>query len=257
MTTPAGPAAPPPRPPPPRLDPAFDGVLRADPRNPNRCEYFQDRNKRWPFRCDADGHSLLSRLLEVATPVVGSVQAKIDAAHGERASAVVAEGAQIYARKPNMGENDVTWSQAEYGHLGLQKEYVRYKSVQRLTESWACLQRARDFGVFRALREGGGGGDDEERTPLRVASLGGGPGFELLATRWFFERHYPSYDLDLVSLDLEESWREPALTLGVRFNVWDVNDGEGLERAAGGDVDFAIASYVFKMYMTNETCAKW
>ena len=82
MTTPAGPAAPPPRPPPPRLDPAFDGVLRADQRNPNRCEYFQDRNKRWPFRCDADGHSLLSRLLEVATPVVGSVQAKIDAAHG-------------------------------------------------------------------------------------------------------------------------------------------------------------------------------
>ena len=35
--------------------------------------------------------------------------------------------------------------------------------------------------------------------------MGGGPGFELLAVRWFFERHYPAYDLDLVSLDLEGS----------------------------------------------------
>jgi hypothetical protein len=27
-------------------------------------------------------------------------------------------------------------SQREYSHLGLQKEYIRYKSVQRLTEAW-------------------------------------------------------------------------------------------------------------------------
>ena len=236
------------------LDPAFDGVLRRDPRDPTRCEYFQDRNKRWPFHCDDDGYGLLSRLLVVATPVVAATQAKIESTHGPSAHQIVAEGQQIYAKKPNMGQEDVTWSQREYGHLGLQKEYLRYKSVQRLTEAWACLQRARNAGVFASLREGLHDGD---RQTLRWASLGGGPGFELLAVRWFFERHYPSYDLDLVSLDLEGSWRPCAEGLGLRFNEWDVNDGDGLERAAGGRVDFSIASYVLKMYMANEACARW
>ena len=37
------------------LDPAFDGVLRPARDGGTRCEYFQDRNKRWPFHCDADG----------------------------------------------------------------------------------------------------------------------------------------------------------------------------------------------------------
>ena len=236
------------------MDPAFDGVLRRDPRDPTRCEYFQDRNKRWPFHCDDDGYGLLSRLLVVATPVVAATQAKIESTHGPSAHQIVAEGQQIYAKKPNMGQEDVTWSQREYGHLGLQKEYLRYKSVQRLTEAWACLQRARNAGVFASLREGLHDGD---RQTLRWASLGGGPGFELLAVRWFFERHYPSYDLDLVSLDLEGSWRPCAEGLGLRFNEWDVNDGDGLERAAGGRVDFSIASYVLKMYMANEACAGW
>ena len=107
------------------LDPAFDGVLRPARDGGTRCEYFQDRNKRWPFHCDADGYRLLARLLRVATPVVGAVQTKIDAAcafdpTAPDSDAVVAEGQRIYARKPNMGEHDVTWSQAEYGHLGLQ-----------------------------------------------------------------------------------------------------------------------------------------
>ena len=61
------------------LDPAFDGVLRRDPHGRGgsggggggRCEYFQDRHKRWAFNCDDDGYELLSRLLRAATPVVG------------------------------------------------------------------------------------------------------------------------------------------------------------------------------------------
>lgn len=53
------------------LDPAFDGVLRRDPRYPGRSEYYQDRHKRWAFHCGADGHDLLTRLLRAATPVVG------------------------------------------------------------------------------------------------------------------------------------------------------------------------------------------
>ena len=134
--------------------------------------------KRWPFHCDDDGYGLLSRLLVVATPVVAATQAKIESTHGPSAHQIVAEGQQIYAKKPNMGQEDVTWSQRELRDLGLQKEYLRYKSVQRLTEAWACLQRARNAGVFASLREGLHDGD---RQTLRWASLGGGPGFELLA----------------------------------------------------------------------------
>ena len=101
------------------LDPAFDGVLRPVAAGATSCEYFQDRNKRWPFHCDDEGYRLLARLLRAATPVVGAVQAKIDAAcdvegrpDGRAAAdAVVAEGQRIYARKPNMGEHDVTWTQ--------------------------------------------------------------------------------------------------------------------------------------------------
>lgn len=247
------------------LDPAFDGVLRPVAAGATSCEYFQDRNKRWPFHCDDEGYRLLARLLRAATPVVGAVQAKIDAAcdvegrpDGRAAAdAVVAEGQRIYARKPNMGEHDVTWSQLEYGHLGLQKEYIRYKSVQRLTEAWACLQRAKRAGLFFELDETPLMENESPSVPLRWASLGGGPGFELLAVKWFFEKHFPRYALDLVSLDLEASWREAAEGLGLRFSTWDVRDGDGLERAAGGPVDYAVASYVLKMYMANEPCARW
>ena len=44
--------------------------------------------------------------------------------------------------------------------------------------------------------------------------------------------------------------------LGLRFNEWDVNDGDGLERARGAR-GLSIASYVLKMYMANEACAGW
>jgi hypothetical protein len=86
-------------------------------------------------------------------------------------------------------------------------------SVSPWAEAWACLQRARHAGVFSSLDAGasGGGGD---KKPLRWASLGGGPGFELLAVKWFFEKYYENYELDLVSLDLEGSWRGAAEGLG-------------------------------------------
>ena len=147
--------------------------------------------------CDDEGYRLLARLLRAATPVVGAVQAKIDAAcdvEGEpdgraAADAVVAEGQRIYARKPNMGEHDVTWSQPEYGHLGLQKEYIGYKSVQRLTEAWACLTTRE---TRRAFLRAGRDASDGKREPLRAVAVGVArrPGFELLAVKWFFEKHF-------------------------------------------------------------------
>jgi len=90
----------------------------------------------------------------------------------------------------------------------------------------------------------------------RVASLGGGPGFELIAVREFFAVHFPDVTLDLISLDLEETWRGAAEGLGLRFAQWDLRSGRVAE-ACGGEVDFAVASYVFKMYMCDDVVADW
>jgi hypothetical protein len=69
----------------------------------------------------------------------------------------------------------VTWSYDEYGHPGLQLFYLKLKSWQRFTETYALLERAAMRGLFDApLPEG---------RPLRVAALGGGPGYELLAAQ--------------------------------------------------------------------------
>ena len=55
---------------------------------------------------------------------------------------------------------------------------------------------------------------------VRVVSLGGGPGFELLAFREFFALYYPHVTLDLVSVDLEKSWGKYAELLVCKLFVF-------------------------------------
>lgn len=227
----------------------FDGVVR--PVEHGRCTYFQDRNRRWPFYTSADGHALLGRLVRAAAKLVAVADAQLlAAADGER---LRREGESIYARKPNKKSEDVTWSQQEYAHAGLQREYVRFKSVQRFTETWAALERAHALGAFGAAAEAharGGGA-------CRVASLGGGPGFELLAFCAFFERHFGSVALSCVSLDLAPEWEAYCEEAGVGFARWDVRDGAGLLAAAGGPIDYGLVSYVLHHYMADSHCAAW
>ena len=231
----------------------FEGVLvppRAPaPASPHAHKYYQDRNRKWPFHTDDAGARLLGALFDAAREVIAVLDAHIAARamdEGERES-ILREGADIYAKKPSIRERDVTWSQAEYRHLGLQREYCRFKSVQRFTETWACLERAMTAGVF----EGVVGRDDAP------APLGGGPGFELIAVREFFAVHFPDVTLDLISLDLEETWRGAAEGLGLRFAQWDLRSGRVAGCSRGGEVDFAVASYVFKMYMCDDVVADW
>lgn len=230
----------------------FDGVLRraVAPNAPH--VYFQDRHRRWPFHTGDRGAALLDALFPLARDVIARIDAAIDAAcehDAARSRAAIQRGVDLYARKPSIRERDVTWSQEEYRELGLQREYARFKSVQRFTETWACLERARAIGAFDAMARRGGGA-------ATCASLGGGPGFELVAFREFFREHYPTFTLDLISLDVEDSWRASAEGLGLRFARWDMRDGD-VAGACGRQVDFAIASYVFKMYMCEDVVADW
>ena len=65
----------------------------------------------------------------------------------------------------------------------LQALYLRLKSFQRFTESWAIFERAGALGTFDKWLQPTAEG--AERPLLRVASLGGGPGYELLALAWY------------------------------------------------------------------------
>ena len=151
---------------------------------------------------------------------------------------LLAGGKHIYDTKPTLTatrgtENLATWSQEEYGQPGLQREYLIYKSLQRFTETWALLERATAAGLFapeflrnkKAEGDDDSGDDDDDDNndssssdededdvqPIRVASVGGGPGYELFATREFFGRYAGSVPVQLCSLDLEQSWDECVL----------------------------------------------
>ena len=120
--------------------------------------------------------------------------------------------------------------------------YLRLKSYQRFTETWAALERCAHAGLFDA---GGVLGD-----ATRVVSLGGGPGYELLAYD-YFRRYWRSPDraawrLDdaaatdpprqrdaYASLDLQPSWKAYVDLLGYGFDKWDVHESGEAPVAAG------------------------
>ena len=129
-------------------------------------------------------HPLRTPLLALLrTPLLALLQAIVDAT-GD-AAATIRHGETLYADKPTMKAHHGalgTWSDEEYAHPGLQAVYLRLKSFQRFTESWALFERAARRGVFDRYLTG-----VADAPTLHVASLGGGPGYELLAFEWFLE----------------------------------------------------------------------
>ena len=80
---------------------------------------------------------------------------------GQGRGRVAAEGERLYVEKPTLrGDANVTWSYDEYGHPGLQLYYLKLKSWQRFTETYALMERAGRRGLFDAPRP--------EGRPLRV-----------------------------------------------------------------------------------------
>lgn len=104
------------------------------------------------------------------------------------------DGVAIYSNKPTLrSKAGVTWSIDEYAHPGLQRMYLKMKSFQRYTETYSLLQRATHKGMFsKEIAEQG-----EQTGKLRIASLGGGPGYELLAMRHFLEAKLPGREVEL------------------------------------------------------------
>jgi len=147
--------------------------------------YFQDRKRQYPFEAGQDGLALLKGLLDANEVILPLSQKRLHETGDE--DALLKEGERLYAEKPTMKRHHGakgTWSDAEYAHPGLQHVYLRLKSFQRFTESWALFERAASYGIFDDLIVPPGS-DVADAESVVVCSLGGGPGYELLAFEWF------------------------------------------------------------------------
>lgn len=259
-------------------------VAAAEPRG----VYFQDRRRQYAFACAGAGCELLGHLAAATTPMlVINAQLLREAARALSVppEALLAEGERLYADKPNLKarartrcaaaaaaslgrwrqrasrrrhrarrsrrprrvpasppqtRGGGTWSDAEYGHAGLQGTYLRLKSVQRFTEAWALCERAAARGAFseRLLRA----------PSVRVVSIGGGPGFELLAFDLFFRwlrdcarlRAQGSAQAHAPAAAAAHAPPPPAAPRAAQSAAWaDRSDDEGeaeweMEAAAGG-----------------------
>jgi len=200
-----------------------------------KCTYFQDRRRKWPFTTNEKGKDLLKALVGANSALRERNRSLLVSAGN--ADDVEREGERLYVEKPTLrGDANVTWSYDEYGHPGLQLYYLKLKSWQRFTETFALLERAGRRGLFDApLPEG---------RPLRIAALGGGPGYELFAAQRYFETVLGVKDLQCINTDIQPTWREYSEALGFSFSVFDIFDGK-LHEACGVDaIDYVIVSYV-------------
>ena len=184
---------------------------------------------------------------------------------------IIRIGQGLYAHKPTLRTSGVTWSTEEYSHAGLQRMYLRMKSIQRFTEVWCLLERCDMLGVFDSIFDNNGnnnkdtdessGGADSSKKTIRIAAVGGGPGYELLATQLYFankKHHAPLHNiqLELICMDICPAWEPYVNQLGFKFVQYDINNEEGITplQACGlkaGELHFCIVSCVM-IYVTNE-----
>ena len=209
-----------------------------------KCTYFQDRRRKWPFYTGASGKEHLAALVAANSTLRDKNRALLEAAGDPER--VAREGERLYVEKPTLrGDANVTWSFEEYGHPGLQLYYLKLKSWQRFTETYALMERAGRRGLFDApLPEG---------RPLRVASIGGGPGYELLAAQRYLcgEKGVPSDRLELINTDIQPTWRSYSEKLGFKFSVYDINANDLLTHLELDALDYVIISYVL-IYVARE-----
>ena len=224
--------------------------------------FFCDRFRRYKFFCGACGLGLLKELVGV-NAILLKRNKELFVGDKESQAKQRAEGYALYEEKPTLrrrGSEIGTWSDREYSLPGFQWMYLRMKSWQRFTETWACLERCAHAGLF----DSGGCLYEAER----VVSIGGGPGYELLAYDYFRE-YWASQDRSqwrasvqlprnkphaFASLDLQPSWREYVDLLGYGFAQWDVHQPD-LEALLQGTAGVVCLLSNIMCYCTDEATA--
>jgi hypothetical protein len=234
-------------------------------------KYFCDQAKKWPFDTDRAGLVQLCHLVRINREPLALCQQLIESEGKGNAEKVRRDGKTMYTEKKHLiqgiaGQEKVTWSQDEYAHPGMQLVYLSLKSWQRFTETWAMLERSHNIGFFEAHKPGGA----LAGRPVRVLSIGGGPGFELAAFERFF-RAVPGcaqVPLQLVSLDLMPKWKPLVEAMGMQFGVYDIkgqqslhdvaaslNEAEGKGPFPAYGITYVLISYVMIYVSTPEVCA--
>lgn len=237
-----------------------------------KVDYFQDIDRQWAFHTDMKrGLPLLQGLVRTCNLCIRRNDDLLRQVSNPQQ--LIEEGKDIYRNKPTFvatkdlecGDSQkVTWSQLEYGHIGVQRMYLKLKSYQRFTEAWSLMERADAQGLFDSMLASSVNSSNEPFV-LRVASIGGGPGFELYACQEYFRKKKGLSEkvlqLELTSLDLEDSWKEYVRIMGFRFVQWDLRTGGLLQKlgynANEKKLHFVIISAVMEMYMANDNCCNW
>lgn len=134
----------------------------------------------------------------------------------------VMNGINTYKFKPALKQSGETWTKEEYDDYGFQYVYIRYKSIQRFFESiemFTHISKKMDLAKYKS-----------------VLSFGGGPGFELIAMKLFY-----NHKLKLYNYDIAKEWKHYSFD-----NYEFVDDWKKVT------VDIVIFSYVLVKYISVE-----
>ena len=213
-------------------------------------KYFSDMEKReaWAFHTDRFGLELLCHMVMVNQPALAICRHMLASNPANTDGRLEKDGKDIYKEKKSLlqgvpGQKKVTWTQKEYAHEGMQLNYLSIKCWQRFTETWALLERAARLGLMAAHQPGGA----YHGLPVRVLSIGGGPGYELIAFERFFRRFLGGTTtgngsgggrgnacppMHLVSLDLMPGWRPFVEAMDMHFDTYDIEKDDLMATAA-------------------------
>lgn len=229
-------------------------------------KYYCDQNRQWAMYTDDYGAKLMNLLIDRVKSLMEMCchnifkAANKDESDLEFLKSEIIRGKAIYGEKQSYksakkkGSHEggaATWSEEEYKDPAFHFEYLKLKSLQRFTENYNLLERAYNEGIFNEYIQ------CDEPVKLCIASLGGGPGYELFAFKCFADKHLSkNVSLRLISMDLEDSWEKSAVAMGNEFVKWDLREQMEVESFIGEPVNFIMLSYVVYHYMNDEKTSK-
>ena len=206
--------------------------------------YYTDIRKQFKFYTNDSGFQLLKMLLKNIYKML-DLNKKIIIKKKLDFNKMIEEGKKIYVEKQNKNVQKKvgTWSISEYKHLGMLYLYIKIKSFQRFTENWSMIEKANQLNpsIFKDIK-----------SKLNVASIGGGPGFELVAFEKFFN-HNKNYkdkniNINFYNIDLVDDWEDYYKLNG--SNYFFIK-GDFFKLELNKKMDYIFFSNTFATYLNN------
>lgn len=211
---------------------------------PDKTIYYTDIRKQFDFYTNKTGFKLLKTLLNNITKMLELNKLKIKNKN-LNFDKLLAEGKKIYIEKQNKNVQKKvgTWSIDEYKHLGMLHLYIKIKSFQRFTENWSIIEKADQLKPSLFL---------DIDNNLNVASIGGGPGFELVAFEYYFKHNNKYYDknikINFYNIDLVDDWKDYYLLNGGNYYF---EKGDFFKLDISKKMDYIFFSNTFATYLNN------